>query len=222
MNLKLSLIILAAMLASPALAASKQPQPADEAIDATQLPTKQPPADQQEMLLRASKYLSALQTLQAQFTQVAPDGSTSSGAFYLKKPGKMRWQYAPPSPVLLVSDGKTLVFYDAEMEQVTYIPIDDTIASFLARETINFSDPSIELLQVEASSGALRIILAQKGKPEAGTLTLEFTDTPFKLRNLVVRDAANQQTHIALDQARENLPLDDALFIFKDPRKRRK
>jgi outer membrane lipoprotein-sorting protein len=166
-------------------------------------------------------YLSGLTTIVADFTQVAPDGSLTSGKFFLQRPGKMRWQYNPPTPVLMVADGKELVFYDYELEQVSHIPLDSTLIGFLAQEKIRFDD-SVGIQNIEEEAGVIRITLAQKDKPKDGQLMLEFSNNPLLIRNMVVTDATNQMTTVSLNNARFGEKVDKELFIFRDPRKPRR
>ncbi|PZP84599.1 MAG: outer membrane lipoprotein carrier protein LolA, partial [Azospirillum brasilense] len=95
-----------------------------------------PWANHNEEIKRVEGYLTGLSTIVADFSQVAANGELSEGKFYLKRPGKMRWEYAPPTPILLVSNGKVITYYDAELDQVNYVPVDDTLAGFLAQDTI--------------------------------------------------------------------------------------
>ena len=60
-------------------------------------------------LERIQDYLNGITTVTADFTQVAPDGSLTGGKFFLKRPGKMRWQYSPPTPLLMIADGTAKV-----------------------------------------------------------------------------------------------------------------
>lgn len=171
-----------------------------------------------ENLVRIETYLDALTTLKANFSQIAPDGSLSEGTFYLKRPGKMRWQYNPPTPILLVSNGSTFTYYDAELDQVNYIDVDDTIAGFLGRENIRLDSDATKIVHYSSNAGVTQVTLVEKKKPKEGALSLEFSNTPLTLRNIIITDATGATTHIALQQAEFGLPLDEALFIFKDPR----
>lgn len=167
---------------------------------------------------RIETYLSKLSTIKASFTQVAPNGELSEGTFYLKRPGKMRWQYNPPTPILLVSNGSTFTYYDAELDQVNYIDVDDTLASFLGRDDIRMESDITTITESSAESGVIRITLVEKKKPNEGALSLEFSETPLALRNMIITDATGATTRIALQNAEFGLALDNALFVFKDPR----
>ena len=169
-------------------------------------------------IARVEKYLSGLTTITADFSQVDANGRLSEGKFYLKRPGKMRWQYSPPTPILLVSDGKVIVYFDAELDQVNYVPMDDTLAGFLAKPVILLNSDSTTLADFEAMPGAVRATVVQKKKPKEGSLTLEFTDAPLQLKQMVIRDATGQETRIQLTGAKFGEKLPDNLFKFEDPR----
>lgn len=172
-------------------------------------------------ITRVEDYLTRTQSIIADFTQVAPDGALATGKFYLQRPGKMRWQYNPPVPVLMVSNGSELVYFDYELEQVTHIPLAGSLISFLAKDQIKFGgDVGITFVQVDAK--VIRIEVAQKANPSDGKLMLELSDVPLKLRNMVITDSTGQVTKVALANAQFNVDIDSGLFKFIDPRKRRR
>lgn len=170
----------------------------------------------QEALPRIEAYMNELTTIAADFTQVAPDGSLASGKFYLQRPGRMPWQYDPPTPILMVSNGSVITYFDRELAQTSYIPIDSTLAGFLARDTITFSG-DVTVKALEENAGILRLTLFQTGKADEGSLLLEFSDHPLQLRHFTVTDAAGQVTTLALTNARFGDALDAELFVFRDP-----
>jgi outer membrane lipoprotein-sorting protein len=175
-----------------------------------------------EDLSRLETYLNGLTTVAADFSQIAPDGALTGGKFYLKRPGKLRWQYDPPTPILMVASDDQFVYYDYELEQLSYIPFDNSLASFLAQKTIDLNDRFIRIDELEKTPGMVRLTLSQTDKPEAGKLTLEFSDEPLLVRNMVVTDSQGQVTTVALNNAQFGLKLDDKLFRFVDPRKNKR
>lgn len=209
-------------------AAETAPKPAvEKAVDvsssdgaAAKKTGKKPlPASQSETLRQVEQYLQQLTTIVADFSQVAPDGSLSSGKFYLSRPGKMRWQYNPPTPILMIASGDNLIFYDYELEQLSNIPLDETLAGFLAKNTIRFTDPAITVEFVETLPALIRVGIVQTAKPKQGKLVLEFTDAPLTLKNMQVTDAAGQVTNVSLSNAAYGVKIDAELFNFRDPRK---
>lgn len=169
-------------------------------------------------LRRLEGYMNNLTTIVADFTQIAPNGGLASGKFYLKRPKLMRWQYDPPTPILMVTRGSYLTYYDYELEQVSDIPLDSTLLGVLSEPQITFGDDRMEILGIEQEPGVIRLKLTQRDQPEDGTLTLEFNDAPLELKNIHVQDGTGKTTHITLNNARFGIALDDALFSFRDPR----
>ena len=163
-------------------------------------------------------YLSSINSIVASFTQTSADGSKGDGKFFLKRPGKMRWQYNPPTPLLLVSDGKVVTYYDAGLDQVTYIGVDDTLAGFLAQKNIKLDSESTQLTRISSQNGEISVTIVQKKKPSDGSLTLQFSDRPFEMKQMVAVDATGNATTVKLANAQFGPVLDDKLFVFEDPR----
>lgn len=172
-------------------------------------------------ITRVEQYLSGLTTIMSDFTQVAPDGALATGKFFLERPGRMRWQYNPPTPILMVSNGSDLVYYDYELEQITHIPLDSTLVGFLAQKKIRF-DGDVGVISYEEDAGSIRIGVAQRKKSNEGQLVLELSDSPLLLRNMIVTDSSGRTTTVSLNNARFGTPIDKSLFDFRDPRKPRR
>lgn len=184
------------------------------AMAATPLPW----AKHDDEIVRVETYLTDLTTIVADFNQVDADGGLAKGKFYLKRPGKMRWQYAPPTPILLVSDGKVVTYYDSELDQVNYVPVDDTLAGFLGQKVIKLNSGATKLTQFSSANGMIRATVVQAESPDEGALTMEFSDAPLQLRQMIVTDASGQRTTIQLQNAEFGKELPDTLFTFEDPR----
>lgn len=169
---------------------------------------------------QAEAYLNGLTTVKADFTQIAPDGSASFGTFFLSRPGKLRWQYNPPVPILIVANGSTLAYHDFELDQISHVPTESTLAGFLARPNISFSG-DITVSEVVRGGGVLRLTLHETGKKEEGQMTLIFDEYPMRLQKLEVLDATKQLTAVSFSDAEYEPVLDDKLF-FIDYTKRTK
>lgn len=174
-----------------------------------------PRSAQQETLAKVEQYLNNISTLVADFTQVAPNGELSGGTLYLQRPGKMRWEYRPPTPILIVSTGETLVYYDRETDEVSYISLDDTLAAFIARPEIDFADPALIVEDVAESDASLQLRLRQSDKEDARGLMIEFEKNPLKIKRLITISPDGQLTRILLDRLRFGVPIDADKFIFR-------
>jgi outer membrane lipoprotein-sorting protein len=169
-----------------------------------------------EWLRRLETYLGAITTMKADFLQVASTGEVAQGMFYMRRPGKLRIDYAPPSPVLIVADGHRLIYYDKELETVNMVPIEDTLAAFLVRETVRFSG-DVTVTGFSHDGGLLRVVLARTKEPEGGSLGLIFDDDPLRLRQWIVTDAQGISTRVSLADATFGIELADSLFEVTEP-----
>jgi outer membrane lipoprotein-sorting protein len=156
--------------------------------------------DDRNDLKRISTYLDGIHTMRARFEQVAAGGGLASGKIFLRRPGLMRVEYAPPMPVLLVADGLWVNYYDSDLDQLTQIPISQTPVWFLLQETIDFS-PAITVTRIERSPGAMRLSLYQTEHPDAGSASLTFADDPLQLKQWTITDSQGTQVEIALQDA---------------------
>ncbi len=172
---------------------------------------------EEKVLGQAQTYLNNIRTLKAGFTQIAPNGQISSGTLYLKRAGKMRWEYNPPTPIIMVTRGTFLRYYDHELEQISDIPIEGTIAAYLAKDKINFADGDITVLEASATDGVQVVRITSRKAPDEGEISFIFSERPYILKNILTRDAKGLDTTIALDDVTHNLPLDDKLFAIFDP-----
>lgn len=176
-----------------------------------------------DIVMRVERYLNSLTTVTAKFTQVAPDGNIAEGVFYLQRPGKMRWEYDPPVPIVMIGKDDTLIYYDSELQQTNHIPIKDTLAGFLARKHISLTE-DVAIDSVEQDAGMVRVSLHQKTAPDEGGLMLEFADAPFRLNSMRVTDATDQETRIAFSGAVFGQPIDQKKFDLSNtanPRRER-
>ncbi len=174
-------------------------------------------ADQQAVK-QADDYLDQVHTLKAHFVQDANNGAESEGTVYLDRPGKLRLEYDPPSPILMVADGDNLVYYDKKLQEVTYVDLDSTMAGVLVRPHVQLNGTDLEVLGVVRQPDTLRITVTKRKDPSQGRITLVFTEKPFALRQWQVVDAQGAITTVTLYNEESGIPLDKELFVFHDPR----
>ena len=186
---------------------------ADAVIARTLSLTKQDIAD----LVRIENHLNGIKTLSARFLQVSSDGGYSEGQIYMSRPGRMRIEYDPPVPILVVADGINLIYVDKEMEQATAIFLSLTPAEMILREHLSLVSDEILVTGFQRSPGILRVSIVKADDPLEGQLTLVFSDGPLELRKWTVTDAQGVKTTISLLGSRFGVKLDKALFDYEMP-----
>lgn len=165
-------------------------------------------------LAEASAYLSSLENMQGDFLQVGPDGSVAEGKFYLRRPGRLRFEYEPPENLLVVADGTWVAVKDSSAPAQRY-PIASTPLSLLLAENVNLSE-SARVLNVETQPGALLVTLADRSGEAPGQITLIFDQPQMQLRQWVVTDAQGLQTTVALRNVETGIRADNSLFVLRD------
>jgi len=156
-------------------------------------PTPQDRAD----LARIETYLNGLTTLHGRFLQVAPDGGVSGGQAWLVRPGRLRFEYDPPAPFLLVASRGQLVFQDSSIKQQSQAPLSTTPLGMLLSERVSLSG-DITVTDVRHLPGEIDVSLVRTASPGDGTLTLVFADKPLTLRQWTVLDAQRKETRVTL------------------------
>jgi outer membrane lipoprotein-sorting protein len=162
---------------------------------------------------RIETYLNGLRTATATFLQVADNGGVARGRMYLSRPGKMRFEYEPPTPVLMVSTGGSLVYYDSLLKQTSYLPIDSTPLGLLLRDTIKFGS-EVTITRFERGLGTIRISLVETKSADQGSLILTFADRPLALKQWTVIDQQRKATTVTLMELQADVKLDPKLFQF--------
>lgn len=172
-------------------------------------------------LNRISAYLNSITTFQASFVQVGPNGELDQGTIYARKPGRLRFEYAPPSPYLIVSDGVTIAVANSKLRTVDRYPLVDNPLNLILRENIDLAKDS-RISSIERQSGTLRITATEKSGPMKGQVTLIFASPATELRQWIITDAQGLQTMIALKNTKTQVPLGPELFIVQDTDKFRR
>lgn len=173
-------------------------------------------AEDADDVRRVEEYLNAIRTFRARFVQIDPQGGAAEGTLYISRPGRLRVDYDPPNPNLLIANGRHLIHFDRALKAPAYLGLDSTPAGLLVRDPIKLSG-DVTVVGVERGPAVLRVSVVQTSDPRAGRITFVFTERPFQLANWQVTDGQGQVTRVALDQQQTGMALDPQLFVFRDP-----
>jgi len=174
-------------------------------------------ADQKAEVERVQGYLNGIRTLASRFDQSSGDGGSATGQLWLARPGRMRFEYDPPVPVLLVANGKNIFYYDKDLQQVSELRLEDTPAGFLLRDQITLSG-DVTLTRFEHKPGAIRLTMVGTSEPGQGSATLVLDDKPLQLRQWTIVDPQQKEVTVALTDPHYGAPIDEKLFYWTDPR----
>ena len=185
----------------------------------TDSPVANPPAQ----MTQAIAALRAISTMRADFTQTDANGQRLTGVLTLKRPGRIRFQYAPGVPMLIIADGHALIMIDSAVNQLQRWPIGNSPLGALldpGRDVTRFGT-----LQPMLDSNVIGVEVRDRGHPEYGALTLVFMRKPsapggLELTGWVTIDSQNSRTVIRLANQRYGMAVPDELFRYLDTRAR--
>jgi outer membrane lipoprotein-sorting protein len=169
-----------------------------------------------ETIHRVEAYLNGIRTLKARFVQISGNGNTAEGMLFIKRPGKLKLDYAPPARQMIITTKGFVVYVDKEAKQTSYQDLNSSLAGILVRNDIKLSG-DIRVTNVARAPGTIRVRLVLTKDPDAGSITLVFADNPLELRQWVVIDPQGQTIEVTLMDARFGAPIDDKEFRFIDP-----
>ncbi len=166
---------------------------------------------------RVEAYFNTLTTLRARFLQADQRGGTAQGTAWIWRPSRMRFEYDPPEPTLLVAADGQFFHWDRELRQATVVPLSATPLGVLLRNPLRL-EGDVTVARVERGGGFLSVTVFRTGNQAEGNITLVMDEEPMALRQWVVTDSQGRQTRVTLSDAQTGLRFDSQLFAFNDPR----
>ena len=172
-------------------------------------------------LAQVQAHLRGLTTMTADFTQTDARGKVLTGTLTLKQPGRIRFQYQPGVPLLIVGDGHALTMIDYQVRQVSRWPVGNSPLALLLDPAKDVS--AYARVVPGATPGRVLVAGRDPKHPEFGTITLAFAPNPaapagLMLTGWTVLDAQGNQSSVALAGQRFGAKVDDRTFQWRDPR----
>jgi outer membrane lipoprotein-sorting protein len=196
-------------------AAGIMTDPAPKAFAAIQLSE-----DDQAALVQLNTYLNEVRYMQGEFVQTSPRGQVANGVFYISKPGKMRFEYAPPSPLLVVSDGSWVTVKNTLRKSDDQYPLSATPLKLVLSDQINLFEQAI-ILKVETQDNITAVTMQEKDQLVAGELTMFFDRSANALVQWVIVDGKGQRTSVELSNVEVDSNPDPKLFVVKRSKERK-
>jgi outer membrane lipoprotein-sorting protein len=171
-------------------------------------------AKQRALLDRISAYLSGVQTMVGKFVQVGPDGGRTEGTFYMQKPGRVRFEYNPPSPIDIISDGSSVVVRDRKLATQDLYPLSQTPLRYLLADRINLLRDT-DVVSVNADDSFVTVVIEQK-QLFVGTdrLMIMFDAKDLTLKQWTVTDPQGFDTTVAVYNLDSTKKPDPNLFVI--------
>ncbi|MBL4810891.1 MAG: outer membrane lipoprotein carrier protein LolA [Rhodobacteraceae bacterium] len=171
------------------------------------------PVQAQELsLAQISAYLNQLTTATGGFTQINGDGTISTGTIYIKRPGRVRFDYAPPEQSLVIAGGGSVAIFDGRSNAGPQrYPLSQTPLSIILARNVDLT--RARMVTGHVSDGTSTTVTAQDpDHPEYGSIQMVYTANPIELRQWIVTDEVGGQTVVILNDLETGMTIRDVLF----------
>jgi outer membrane lipoprotein-sorting protein len=188
----------------------------EAAVEAADAPTPLIGEEQEEAVAQINAYFNEITNLQGSFEQIDPNNKQSTGRFYVQRPGKIRFDYAPPSSLRIVADGNSLAIEDSDLKTVEKYPIKSTPFRLLLAESVDLARDA-RIVGVEREDGGLAISLEDNSGDAAGQIKLYFdTTSDLELKEWLITDAQGLTTKVMVDNIVSGRKVAADFFQSKD------
>jgi outer membrane lipoprotein-sorting protein len=157
------------------------------------------------------QYFNGIRSLKARFVQSNPNGSVVQGTLYVRRPGRMRFEYDAPSQLKIVADGYQVTMWDNATRDFGQWPIGWTAASFLVKDPLVLSG-DLQVEKLERVNGLLEATMVQARKPQDGKVIVRLGENPLLLRGWTIVDNRGNRVTVSLSEMQTGLQLADSLF----------
>jgi len=174
------------------------------------------PAEQQADLVRISAALNSIHAMQGGFVQIGPNGDVDQGTIYLDKPGRVRFDYDPPNPMLVVSDGRTITVKNRKLNTTDHYPLFGTPLQFILNNDVDLRTNN-RIVDVRRENDTLIVDAKSNAAAWRANVSIVFSGgADLELRQWTVVDAQGLSTTVALRDVKRVETLPDSLFKPED------
>ena len=173
-------------------------------------------------IAKATAYLQSLGGAEGRFEQTDDRGRTVDGKWFLQRPGKMRFEYDPPSSLLVVSNGRQVNTWDPRLQAFNSYPLSETPLSLFLDKTIRF-DQGVIITEIASNAAGFTLKARSRNKSVDGSVKLQFDQTgdgPVSLKQWTITDAQGKATSVHLLSLTDSHPA-PALFVLDKPQSKK-
>ncbi len=175
-------------------------------------------SEKERAVKEITNHFSSVPTMTGEFIQFGPTGEQTGGKFFIHRPGKIRFEYEDPSPLMVVSNGKTLGVRNKKLKTWQYIPLRKTPLSLLLSKEIKVTDESVRT--VEAREDVTRVVMGDKNLFGDSEITLLFDPSSYDLRQWTIKDNQGKETSVMIFNVEKNVKISNKMFQLRKAAKK--
>ncbi len=172
-------------------------------------------AERDALLAEISASFGQISTAKGRFFQRGADFSESEGDFYLRRPGRVRFDYDDPNPLLIIADGATVAIEDADLETQDRVPLATTPLAILLDDELDF-ETEANVLDVRQANGVIGLTLEDRSGENEGVLTVVLDESNYSIVGWEAQDPAGGVTSVQLAAVETDVRLSPRLFRIED------
>lgn len=177
---------------------------------AAMLPLDFAKAEGTETAQKIADHFSSVKNMAGEFVQFGPRGEQTGGKFYLSRPGKIRFNFEEPSPMRVISDGKSVVIGNRKLKTWDIYPLSKTPLALLLSEKIDLGGKTVR--EVKEEPDLITIKLGDKSLFADSTITMMFDPKTLELRQWTITDQQGKDTSVMIFNVQTDVKLDDNVF----------
>jgi outer membrane lipoprotein-sorting protein len=176
------------------------------------LPAPFAAAQETAVAQKIADHFSSVKTMQGEFVQFGPRGEQTAGKFFLERPGRIRFNYEKPSPMRVISDGRSVVIGNMKLKTWDIYPLSKTPLALLLDERIDLKGKMVR--DVKEEPDLITIKLGDKSLFADSTITMMFDPKSYELRQWTITDNQGKDTSVMIFNTQTGVAFDKAVFTI--------
>lgn len=153
-------------------------------------------ANEQAVAQNIADHFASVKTMMGEFVQLNPDGNQIAGKFFISRPGKLRFNYEPPSPLRVISDGRNLAVGNQKLKTWSLYPLRATPLKLLLADQIDLKSSDVK--SVTVTEQLTTVVMGNRNLFGRSTITMMFDSESFELRQWTITDAQGKDTTVLI------------------------
>jgi outer membrane lipoprotein-sorting protein len=161
---------------------------------------------------KIADHFSSVKTMTGEFVQFGPRGEQTGGKFFLERPGKIRFNYEKPSPMRVISDGRSVVIGNSKLRTWDIYPLSKTPLALLLDSKIDLKSKMVR--DVKEEPDLITIKLGDKSVFADSTITMMFDPSSYELRQWTITDNQGKDTSVMIFNTQTGVTFDKSVFTI--------
>jgi outer membrane lipoprotein-sorting protein len=176
------------------------------------IPARNATAEDAAVAQKIADHFSSVKTMAGEFVQFGPRGEQTGGKFFLERPGKIRFNYEKPSPMRVISDGRSVVIGNSKLKTWDIYPLSKTPLALLLDNRIDLKSKMVR--DVKEEPDLITIKLGDKSVFADSTITMMFDPSSYELRQWTITDNQGKDTSVMIFNTQTGLTFDKSVFTI--------